>query len=145
MGTLSYWDNLDILRRKPGDVVLDPFGGGGTTMDATKELGRDWIGIVVTQLAISLVKNRLIDTCSRRLKFRGGSAAQGGAGSPLRAGGGASVPASRLVRRLAPPGSSGPEGATRTAESVGRIVGEPATPNAAAPTQLAGNDTTNHN
>ncbi len=46
----------------PGDVVLDPFCGCGTTIDAAEKLGRDWIGIDVTQLAISLIKNRLQDT-----------------------------------------------------------------------------------
>jgi site-specific DNA-methyltransferase (adenine-specific) len=39
----------------PGDVVLDPFCGCGTTIDAAEKNGRDWIGIVVTQLAISLI------------------------------------------------------------------------------------------
>ena len=29
----------------PGDVVLDPFCGCGTTIDAAEKLGRDWIGI----------------------------------------------------------------------------------------------------
>ncbi len=42
-----------------GDVVLDPFCGCGTTIAAAEKLGRDWIGIDVTQLAISLIKNRL--------------------------------------------------------------------------------------
>ncbi|MCW5553177.1 MAG: site-specific DNA-methyltransferase [Verrucomicrobiae bacterium] len=57
----------------PGDVVLDPFCGCGTTIDAAEKLGRDWIGIDVTQLAISLIKNRLQDTYGRRLKFISGS------------------------------------------------------------------------
>ena len=48
--------------------------GCGTTIDAEK-LGRDWIGIDVTQLAISLIKNRLQDTYGRRMKFVSGSAA----------------------------------------------------------------------
>jgi site-specific DNA-methyltransferase (adenine-specific) len=46
----------------PGDVVHDSFCRCGTTIDAAEKLGRDWIGIDVTQLAISLVKNRLQDT-----------------------------------------------------------------------------------
>ncbi len=42
---------LDLLRRvilastKPGDVILDPFVGSGTTAAAAKELGRKFIGI----------------------------------------------------------------------------------------------------
>src|SRR5208283_5170453 len=53
----------------PGDVVLDPFCGCGTTIDAAEKLGREWIGIDVTQLAISLIKNRLQDTYGSRMKF----------------------------------------------------------------------------
>lgn len=65
-----------ILERgsHPGDVVLDPFCGCGTTIDAVEKLGRDWIGIDVTQLAISLIKNRLQDTYGRRMKFISGGA-----------------------------------------------------------------------
>ena len=42
-----------------GDVVLDPFCGCGTTIDAAETLGREWIGIDITHLAIALIKNRL--------------------------------------------------------------------------------------
>jgi site-specific DNA-methyltransferase (adenine-specific) len=43
----------------PGDVVLDPFCGCGTAIDAAQKLGRQWIGIDVTHLAIGLVEKRL--------------------------------------------------------------------------------------
>lgn len=46
----------------PGDVVLDPFCGCGTTIAAAQELGRSWIGIDVTHLAITLIKQRLKDS-----------------------------------------------------------------------------------
>jgi site-specific DNA-methyltransferase (adenine-specific) len=45
----------------PGDVVLDPFCGCGTTVHAAQKLGRQWIGIDVTHLAISLIERRLRD------------------------------------------------------------------------------------
>lgn len=45
----------------PGDVVLDPFCGCGTTIAAAQKLGRHWIGIDVTNLAIALQKYRLQD------------------------------------------------------------------------------------
>ena len=45
----------------PGDVVLDPFCGCGTTIHAAQKLGRTWIGIDVTHLAISLIERRLKD------------------------------------------------------------------------------------
>jgi DNA modification methylase len=44
---------------QPGDVVLDPFCGCGTTVDAAQALGRNWIGIDVTHLSIGLIKHRL--------------------------------------------------------------------------------------
>ncbi|MFZ4411270.1 MAG: DNA methyltransferase, partial [Paracraurococcus sp.] len=45
----------------PGDVVLDPFCGCGTAVHAAQKLGRQWMGIDVTHLAISLVERRLKD------------------------------------------------------------------------------------
>jgi len=44
-----------------GDVVLDPFCGCGTTVHAAEKLGRQWIGIDVTHLAIGLIEKRLRD------------------------------------------------------------------------------------
>ncbi|CAN5470197.1 site-specific DNA-methyltransferase [soil metagenome] len=46
----------------PGDVVLDPFCGCGTAVDAAQRLGRQWIGIDVTFLAIDLIDTRMRDT-----------------------------------------------------------------------------------
>lgn len=43
----------------PGDVVLDPFCGCGTTVHAAQKLGRNWIGIDVTHLAVGLIEKRL--------------------------------------------------------------------------------------
>ena len=48
-------------RSNPGDVVLDPFCGCGTTVDAAQKLGRQWIGIDITHLAIGLIEKRLRD------------------------------------------------------------------------------------
>ena len=42
-----------------GDVVLDPFCGCGTAVAAAHKLGRQWLGIDVTHLAVALMKNRL--------------------------------------------------------------------------------------
>jgi len=44
-----------------GDVVLDPFCGCGTAVAAAEKLGRKWIGIDITYLAIALIKKRIID------------------------------------------------------------------------------------
>lgn len=43
----------------PGDTVLDPFCGCGTTIHAAEKLGRRWIGIDITHLAIGLIERRL--------------------------------------------------------------------------------------
>jgi DNA modification methylase len=45
-----------------GDTVLDPFAGCGTATIAAQKLGRHWIGIDVTHLAIALIKYRLSDS-----------------------------------------------------------------------------------
>jgi site-specific DNA-methyltransferase (adenine-specific) len=45
----------------PGDLVLDPFCGCGTTIAAAQKLGRRWLGIDVTHLSIALQKYRLKD------------------------------------------------------------------------------------
>lgn len=45
----------------PGDVVLDPFCGCGTALVAAQKLGRRWIGIDITYLAIAVMKARLKD------------------------------------------------------------------------------------
>ena len=45
----------------PGDVVLDPFCGCGTTIAAAQKLDRRWIGIDITHLSIALMKYRLKD------------------------------------------------------------------------------------
>lgn len=46
----------------PGDLVLDPFAGCGTTIVAAQKLNRRWIGIDITHLSIALLKYRLKDS-----------------------------------------------------------------------------------
>jgi DNA modification methylase len=43
----------------PGDLVLDPFCGCGTAIEAAAALGRRWIGIDITALALDVVEKRL--------------------------------------------------------------------------------------
>lgn len=45
-----------------GDVVLDPFCGCGTAVVAAHKLNRRWIGVDITHLAITVMKNRLRDS-----------------------------------------------------------------------------------
>lgn len=44
-----------------GDVVLDPFCGCGTAVAVAQRLGRQWVGIDVTYLAVALIRRRLRD------------------------------------------------------------------------------------
>jgi site-specific DNA-methyltransferase (adenine-specific) len=44
---------------RPGDTVLDPFCGCGTTIVAAQKLGRRWVGIDIAHLAIGLIKRNL--------------------------------------------------------------------------------------
>jgi site-specific DNA-methyltransferase (adenine-specific) len=103
-------ERIILASSNPGGLVLDPFCGCGTTIDAAEKNGRDWIGIDVTQLAISLIKNRLQDTYGSRLKFVSGSEPEGRA----------ALPRGQADQQVSP------------TESVVRIIGEPTTPNEAA-------------
>jgi DNA modification methylase len=88
----DFWDDISMLRgidktgerlgyptQKPqalleriiaassneGDVVLDPFCGCGTAIAAAQSLGRKWIVIDITHIAVNLIKHRLDDTYGR--------------------------------------------------------------------------------
>ena len=52
-----------------GDTVLDPFCGCGTTIAAAQKLDRRWIGIDITQLAISLIRYRLGESFGEDCRF----------------------------------------------------------------------------
>jgi DNA modification methylase len=44
---------------KPGDLVLDPFAGSGTTLKAAKELGRNFIGLEVNPEYVDMAYGRI--------------------------------------------------------------------------------------
>ena len=44
---------------RPGDVVLDPFCGSGTTLAVAERLGRRWIGMDSAEAAIEITRTRL--------------------------------------------------------------------------------------
>ena len=46
------------------DIVLDPFIGSGTTLDASHRLNRRWIGIDITDSALELTQSRLLNNCN---------------------------------------------------------------------------------
>ncbi len=53
-----------------GDLVLDPFCGCGTTVAVAQRLNRAWIGIDITNLAITLIRNRLHTAYGDKAKYR---------------------------------------------------------------------------
>jgi site-specific DNA-methyltransferase (adenine-specific) len=58
---LALLERIISAGSSPGDVVLDPFCGCGTAIAAAQKLGRRWIGIDITHLAVTLVKTRMVD------------------------------------------------------------------------------------
>jgi DNA modification methylase len=52
-----------------GDMVLDPFCGCGTTIAVAERLNRQWIGIDITHLAITLIKHRLLDAFGKGTEY----------------------------------------------------------------------------
>lgn len=62
---IASWSN-------PGDVVLDPFAGSGTTCKAAKELERQWCGIEIEPKYCAIAEARLsqdvlqLETCAMR-------------------------------------------------------------------------------
>jgi site-specific DNA-methyltransferase (adenine-specific) len=66
---LALLERIISASSNPGDLVLDPFCGCGTTVCAAQKLGRRWIGIDVTHLAIALMRQRLRDMFGDALQY----------------------------------------------------------------------------
>ncbi len=62
-------ERIISLSSNPGETVLDPFCGCGTTVAAAQKLGRRWIGIDITHLAITLIRSRLADTYGDKVSY----------------------------------------------------------------------------
>jgi site-specific DNA-methyltransferase (adenine-specific) len=56
---LALLERIIAASSNEGDVVLDPFCGCGTAVHAAQKLGREWIGIDVTHLAVGLIEKRM--------------------------------------------------------------------------------------
>jgi site-specific DNA-methyltransferase (adenine-specific) len=58
---LALLERIISISSNESDIVLDPFCGCGTAVHAAHKLGRRWIGIDITHLAISLIRRRMQD------------------------------------------------------------------------------------
>ena len=56
---LALLERIIAASSNEGDVVLDPFCGCGTAVHAAQKLGRQWLGIDVTHLAVGLIEKRM--------------------------------------------------------------------------------------
>jgi hypothetical protein len=56
---LALLERIIAASSNEGDIVLDPFAGCGTAIVAAERMGRNWIGIDITFLAIAEVLDRL--------------------------------------------------------------------------------------
>lgn len=63
-------DRIIESSSNPGDVVLDPFCGCGTTVESAEKLGRRWIGIDVAVHAIKVIEVRLAEATDGKAKYQ---------------------------------------------------------------------------
>jgi DNA modification methylase len=62
-------DRIIAASSDEGGTILDPFCGCGTAIVSAQRLRRKWIGIDITSLAISLIRNRLADALGDQSKY----------------------------------------------------------------------------
>ena len=56
--TVALLERIVKASSNDGDVVLDPFCGCGTTVEAARNLGRNWVGIDISSFAIDLIRDK---------------------------------------------------------------------------------------
>lgn len=62
-------DRIIKASSNEGDIVIDPFCGGGTTLSVAQKLNRKWIGIDISRTACDITRKRL---GSKGIKLIGG-------------------------------------------------------------------------
>ena len=66
---LALLERIITASSNEGDTVLDPFCGCGTAIAAAQNLNRRWIGIDITNLAITLIRSRLTDAFAGKAEY----------------------------------------------------------------------------
>lgn len=61
MFPISLAEQLILTFSRPGDTVLDPFCGSGTTLCAAKKNGRDFLGFEISGKYVGMAKRRLAE------------------------------------------------------------------------------------
>jgi adenine-specific DNA-methyltransferase len=65
-----------LMTTKPGQIVMDPTSGGGTTAFAAEKWGRRWIAIDSSRVAVALARQRLLVASLPAFKVRGAKAGE---------------------------------------------------------------------
>jgi site-specific DNA-methyltransferase (adenine-specific) len=55
-------ERIILAMTNPNDVVADFFSGGGTTISVAEKLGRKWIGCDISRIAVSVARDRILET-----------------------------------------------------------------------------------
>ena len=69
---LALLDHIIKASSNVGDIVLDPFCGCATTCEAAERLGRQWVGIDLSELASDVIRMRLQRAVDEGALFKGG-------------------------------------------------------------------------
>jgi len=64
---LALLERIILASTNPGDLVVDPFCGCGTTLMAAQKLNRKWIGVDISPKACTIVRKRML---SMKVKAR---------------------------------------------------------------------------
>lgn len=56
---IALLDRIIAASSNPGDVVLDPFCGCGTTVASAHGLGREWVGVDISVTAMNIIQQRM--------------------------------------------------------------------------------------
>ena len=67
---LALMERIILASSNPDDLILDPFCGCGTTIEAAERLGRRWIGIDIAVHAIKVIEARLADNIQHKVDYK---------------------------------------------------------------------------